>query len=114
MAAYRVVFQDSGNDTRRSDTTYIRVRILRDDRYLGVWFGLLNGRSKLRYLSDPDDASSYESMAPIALGRAIQDAVENNDFAVPRDVPLHPTSVLTLTPEQHDWVQGDEVMMFEA
>jgi hypothetical protein len=114
MAAYRVVFQDSGKDTRRSDTSYIRVRILKDDRYVGVWFGLLNGRSKLRHLSDPDDARHYESMAPIALARAIQDAVASNDFAVPRDVPLHPTSVLTLTPEQHVWVHGDEVMTFEA
>lgn len=114
MATYRVVYQDSGKDTRRADTTYIRVRIWKDDRYMGVWFGLLNRRSKLRHLSDPDDVRRYEAMAPIALARAIQDSVENDDFAVPRDVPLHPTSVLTLAPEQHDWAQGDEVVTFEG
>jgi hypothetical protein len=108
------VFQDSGKDTRRSDTRYIRVRILRDERYVGVWFGLLNGRSKLRHLSDPDDERHYEAMAPVALALAIQDAVANDDFAVPRDVALHPTSVLTLPPEHRDWSTGDEVLTFEG
>lgn len=114
MSRYRVVFQDSGKDTRRAETTYIRVRIWADDKYIGVWFGLLNERSKLRYMPEPEQVRHYQAVAPVALALAIQEALELKEFNVPRDVPLHPTKVLQLALEDRDWAQGDEIMTFEV
>jgi hypothetical protein len=113
MSEYRVIFQDQGNDTRRADATYIRVQVWEGERYRGAWFGVMNGRSKRRYLVDPELTAHYDAMAPLALALAIREAVEQDAFDAPRDVPLHPSTVLQLTPEAHTWAQGDEVMTFE-
>ncbi len=113
MTGCRVIFQDSGKDSRRSDTTYIRVLAWAGDKYLGAWFGLLNGRSRLRYLTDPEHAHHYEAMAPICLALTIKDALAHGEHEGSRDVSLHPTKVLSLTFEEHDWIQGDEVMAFD-
>jgi hypothetical protein len=114
MPNYRVIFQDSGHDSRRSDTTYMRVRVWEGDNYLGAWFGLLNGRSKRRYLADVEDAHHYESMAPVALALAIKETIIHGKLDEPRDVPMHPTTVLQLALEEHTWKQGDEVITFDA
>jgi hypothetical protein len=114
MTSYRVIFQDRGIDSRRSDTTYIRVRIWEGDRYVGAWFGLLNGRSRRRYLTDQEQTDQYEAMAPLMLALAIRDAVEGGEFNAPRDVPLHPSEVLQLPPEARQWSTGDEVMAFDV
>jgi hypothetical protein len=113
MTSYRVIFQDCGNDTRRSDTTYMRVRVWEGDNYLGAWFGILNGRSKRRYLTDAQEAHHYESMAPVALALSIKEAIQHGEFDAPRDVPMHPTMVLQLALEEHTWQQGDEVLAFD-
>jgi hypothetical protein len=114
VTSYRVLFQDAGIDTRRSDTTYIRVRVWEGENYLGAWFGLLNGRSKRRYLNDGVDAQHYESMAPVALALAIKETIEHGEGDAPRDIPMHPTLVLQLALEEHTWKQGDEVIAFEV
>jgi hypothetical protein len=114
MARYRVIYQDAGDDVRNIGTTYTRVRVWEGDRYLGAWLGLLNGRSRQRHLASPERADQFEAMAPLALALAVKDSVERGEFDAPRDVPLHPTSVLDLPREEHDWTQGDEVMTFEA
>jgi hypothetical protein len=114
MTRYRVIFQDSGKDSRRSDTTYIRLLVWGGEKYVGAWFGLLNRRATLRYLGDPDEAARYTAMAPIALASTIKDAIESGQLDAPRDVPLHPTQVLSLASENHEWNQGDEVLIFDA
>lgn len=113
MTGYRVIFQDSGKDSRRSDTTYIRVLAWAGEKYLGAWFGLLNRRSRLRYLTDPDDAHHYEAMAPICLALTVRDALAHGEHDRSHDVSLHPTTVLSLAFEEHDWARGDEVMSFD-
>lgn len=113
MTNYRVIFQDRGKDSRRLDTTYVRVRAWQGERYLGAWFGLLNGRAERRYLVEKEQVGHYESMAPIALALAIKSAVEQGELDGPRDIALHPTEVLQLAPEVHTWTTGDEVMAFD-
>jgi hypothetical protein len=113
VATFRVIFQDTGDDVRTIETTYTRVRVWEGEKYLGAWLGLLNGRSRLRHLVRPEQLHHYQAMAPKVLALAIKDALEHGEFDAPRDVPLHPTDVLRLELEEHDWVQGEEVMTFE-
>lgn len=113
MAGYRVIFQDSGKDTRRSDTTYVRVLVWGGDRYVGAFFGLLNERSRLRYLKDQESTHHYRAMAPVALAITIKDGLERGDLDPSRDVPLHPTTVLQLGLEDREWTKGDEVLTFQ-
>lgn len=114
MTTYRVIFQDTGADTRRADTTYTRVRVWEGQRYIGAWFGLLNGRSRLRHLGDAEQARHYEAMAPVALALAVKDAVVRGEFGVPRDIALHPTTVLRLQFEPREWTEGDEILSFDV